>query len=117
MIGAAGALAFLVVPVGALLGLVSWRALGHSIDARHAVLRSGVLVRRTLFVPLANLQHLALTSTPVQLVLGLATVKVAIPRAWGRATDLARDRAAERFDLLAEEMTSRSGRAGGQLLQ
>lgn len=104
--GAAGALGFLVLPGGVLLGWGSWRALGHSIDTGHAVVRSGVLVKRTLFVPLANLQHLSFTCTPVQRVLGLATVRVAIPRAWARATDLARARAAERFDLLARKMAT-----------
>ncbi|MDP8958822.1 MAG: PH domain-containing protein, partial [Actinomycetota bacterium] len=65
-----------------------WRALGYWYGGGHVVVRSGLLVRTTTFVPLANVQHLRLTVGPLQRVLGLATLRLAIPRAQPRAGDL-----------------------------
>ncbi len=99
--GRAGWLAVLAVPVCLALAVASWRMLGTSIEPRYAVMRSGVLVRRTLLVPVVNRQHLSVTVSPVQRLLGLATLRVAIPRAVGRAVHLPRDRAAAGFALLS----------------
>lgn len=98
--------------VGAGLGFASWRSLGHTVDADMAVTRGGVLVRRTAFVPLENLQHLALSVTPLQRLLSLGTVKMHVPRAVGAALDIPRIRAEQRFSLLAGVMAN--GHDGGR---
>jgi membrane protein YdbS with pleckstrin-like domain len=99
-----GAFGFLVIPAGALLAVAAWRALGHGIDQGLAVVRSGAVVRRTTFVPTINLQHLVLARGPLQRALGLATVRLAIPRASPRAEDLDSRRADERFGELADRL-------------
>lgn len=80
----AGALALGVVAV--LVGLDAYAGLGW-VEARgHLIGRSGVLVRRTAFVPVARLQSLSAQSTPFQRRLGLATLDLQIarsPGAWG----------------------------------
>jgi putative membrane protein len=104
-----GSVGFVPVPVLVLAGagvlpVASWRALGHTVAGKHAVTRSGALVRRTTFVPVDNLQHLSLTVSPSQRLLGLATVRLAIPRTTASAIDLERPRADIRFDALASSL-------------
>jgi putative membrane protein len=104
-----GPVGFVPLPILALAGAVvlpiaSWRALGHTIAGKFAVTRSGALVRRTTFVPVVNLQHLSLTVSPLQRLLGLATVRLAIPRATATAIDLERPRAELRFEALASSL-------------
>jgi putative membrane protein len=101
---ARGAIAFLAVPAGALWAVASWRSLGHAVAGDHTVVRSGVLVRRTTVVPLANLQHLTLSTRPLRRMLGLATVTLAIPKARPAAIDLDRGRARDRFARLARTL-------------
>ena len=93
-----------LLPLGALLGFVSWRSLGHTIEGGMAVTRGGVFVRRTAFVPLKNLQHLAVTVSPLQRLLDLGTVRMHVPRALAAAMDIPRIRAEQRFSLLAGVM-------------
>jgi len=100
--GRAGAAAFGAVPVAVGLAVVSWRTLGATFEAGVAVVRSGVFVRRTLVMPVANLQHLSLTVSPPQRPLGLATLRLSIPRAVGRALHLPNAVAARRFTELSE---------------
>ncbi len=92
--------------LGAVLGFASWRSLGHVIDGDMAVTRGGALVRRTAFVPLANLQHLALSVSPLQRLLALGTVRMHIPRAVAAAIDVSQNRAEQRFTFLTGEMVS-----------
>jgi putative membrane protein len=99
--GQPGVIAFAAVPVGAALAVGSWRMLGASIDRETYVVRTGVLVRRTLLVPVEKKQHLSLTVSPVQRALSLATLRVAIPRAVGRAVHLPRERAEAGYALLS----------------
>ncbi|HVM13462.1 MAG TPA: PH domain-containing protein [Egibacteraceae bacterium] len=74
--------ALLLAPaVGAAIG--SYRALGHAEAEGFVVARSGLLVRRTAFVPKARLQSLALTATPLQRLRGLATLDLQIARSPG----------------------------------
>lgn len=108
-LGRAGAWGFALIPIGALLGLASWLALGHAIDDGLSVSRSGILVRRTMFVPLGNLQHLALRVSPDQRLLDLGTVRLEVPGGSAPVADLARRRAEERFGLLAEVMAGPQG--------
>jgi putative membrane protein len=102
-------LALVPLPVLALAGamvlpVASWRALGHTLAGRLAVTRSGALVRRTTFVPVHNVQHLSLTVSPLQRLLGLATVRLAIPKAEARAFDLDQDRAEALFEALSSSL-------------
>ena len=106
-----GALGFILLPIGALLGLASWLALGHAVGEDLAVSRSGVLVRRTTFVPLGNLQHLVLRVLPVQRLLDLGTVKLEVPGASAPVIDVARRRAEQRFGVLTEAMVGSAGPA------
>jgi hypothetical protein len=48
-------------------------------------------------MPVGNLQHLSLTVSPHQRPLGLATLRLSIPRAVGRALHLPNAVAARRF--------------------
>ncbi|MGH8934922.1 MAG: PH domain-containing protein [Acidimicrobiia bacterium] len=103
-IGYAG---LLFLPVAAGLAFGWWRALGHAHVGKHVVVRSGLAVRATTFVPVANIQHLRLTAGPLQRALGVATVRAAIPRAEARAVDLPRRRAERRFMALARALSSK----------
>jgi len=94
--------AAVVIPVAWGLALLSWRALGHAVVGRHVVARSGMLVRRTTLAAHGNVQHLSLTRSPTQRMLGLATVRLSIPRATTLMTDLDRVAGEDRFALLAE---------------
>lgn len=74
--------ALLVVPaVAAATG--SYRALGHAELDAFVVARSGLLVRRTAFVPRVRLQSLALTANPLQRWRRLATLDLQIARSPG----------------------------------
>ena len=74
--------ALLAIPaVAAALG--SYRALGHAELDAFVVARSGVLVRRTAFVPRARLQSLELTANPLQRWRRLATLDLQIARSPG----------------------------------
>jgi putative membrane protein len=82
-------------PPGLLIALLGIPAVAAAVDAYRAlgraqvddviIARSGVLVRRTAFVPIRNLQSLALTATPFQRLSDLATVELQIARGrtWG----------------------------------
>jgi putative membrane protein len=102
--GPVGATGFILVPIGSLLGLALWRSLGHEIDETLAVSRSGALVRKTIFVPLRNLQHLVLRASPDQQLLGIATVRMEVPGASARVIDLVRSRAEQQFARLTVKM-------------
>jgi putative membrane protein len=102
--GPGGTAGFILLPIGALLGLAQWRALGHATDETLAVSRSGALVRKTMFVPLANLQHIGLRASPDQRLLYLGTVRMEIPGGSARAIDVPRPQAEQLFDLLTAKM-------------
>jgi putative membrane protein len=104
VLGPVGAFGFVLLPIGALFGMASWLALGHAIGDGLGVSRSGVLVRRTMFIPLRNLQHAALLAFPDQRLLDLGTVRLNVPGASAPLFDLARGRAEQRFDVLTEVM-------------
>jgi putative membrane protein len=104
VLGPVGAFGFVLLPIGALFGMASWLTLGHAIDDGLGVSRSGVLVRRTMFVPLRNLQHAVLLVFPDQRLLDLGTVRLNVPGASAPVFDLARGRAEQRFDLLTDVM-------------
>jgi putative membrane protein len=107
-----GFLGFLALPAAAALGFLSWRALGHTVAGRHAVTRSGVLVRRTTFTALENIQHLVLSASPVQRLLRLATVRLGVARARPEAVDLDAGRAEDRFEMLGASLVTAQRRVG-----
>lgn len=72
----------LLVPAVA-AAIAAYRALGHAERDGIVVARSGVLVRRTAFVPKARLQSLALTANPLQRWRRLATLDLQIARSPG----------------------------------
>ncbi|MBA3431962.1 MAG: PH domain-containing protein, partial [Actinobacteria bacterium] len=92
----------LVAVTAAAVALFGWRSLGHSVGNRHVIVRSGALVRRTDIVAIDNIQHLALTVSPPQRWLDLATLHPRIARGRPRAVDLDRSIADARFGSLSE---------------
>ncbi|HVL98240.1 MAG TPA: PH domain-containing protein, partial [Egibacteraceae bacterium] len=80
---AVGLLALLLAVPAVAVALGSYRALGHAQLDDFVVARSGLLVRRTAFVPTARLQSLALTANPVQRWRRLATLDLQIARSPG----------------------------------
>ena len=109
LFGGPGGLAFLVAPAATAWAVASWQALGHAVRDGHAVVRSGVLVRRTTVVPLPNLQHVSVRIRPIQRLLRLATLRLSIPRARPEALDLDEARAAERFGQLETVLVGEGG--------
>lgn len=101
-----GAFGFVALPVATGLSYLSWRALGHTVAGRHAVTRSGALVRRTTFAAVENIQHLVLSASPTQRLLRLATVRFAVARANPAAADLDLAQAEERFVQLASKLVT-----------
>jgi putative membrane protein len=93
--------AAVVIFVAFALALLSWRALGHAVMGRHVVARSGALVRRSTIAAHGNVQHLSLVRSPTQRMLGLATVRLSIPRATTLMSDLDGAAGEDRFALLA----------------
>lgn len=108
-LGPPGLLALLIA-VPAVLGARSaYQALGEGEAGGVLVTRSGLLVRRTAYVPVGNLQSLALTASPFQRRAGLATVELQIPRSpgvWGgpQLLDVQRERADAVLARLADEL-------------
>lgn len=100
----------------ALLGLPAvaaahdaYRALGSNQVGDVLLGRHGVLLRRTFFVGVRNLQSLALTSSPFQRAAGLATLELQIarsPRSRGgpRLLDVDQRRGAELLAALADRL-------------
>ena len=89
--GALGLLALVAsVPLAA-WGLGAYRALGYAELDGIVVARSGFLVQRTSFVPVARLQSLALSATPVQRRLRLASLTLQIAGPGARSDPRLRD--------------------------
>jgi len=63
--------------------LDAYRALGVGRVGDTLVMRSGVLVRRTAFVPVGRVQALALSASPVQRRQRLATLELQVARSPG----------------------------------
>ncbi|MGH2790969.1 MAG: PH domain-containing protein, partial [Actinomycetota bacterium] len=81
----------LVLPAPfALVAWLSYLGLGFQLAPDYVAVRTGVLNRRTTIVPRANVQHLVLTRGPVQRAFGLATLRVGVPKARPRASDVER---------------------------
>jgi putative membrane protein len=101
LLGPPGAVAFVVLPLGTVWSWMAWRVAGHVVVDDHVVVRSGGLSLRHYIVPVANVQHLELRSSPLQRALTLATLRLRIPKAAPAVTGLARPRADQRFETLA----------------
>jgi putative membrane protein len=87
-LGAPGAAAFAIAPLGWLFSWMSWRSNGYALSTGYVLVRTGVLVRKTSLVPEANIQHLQLTWSIFQRWFRLATVRVHIPGTHRTASDL-----------------------------
>lgn len=109
--GPFGALAASVVVPASLLALAAWQALGHAFQPTQVVVRSGAFVRRTTTVPVAHVQNLSLTASPLQHPYGLATVRLGIPKGTPRAIDLEREQAESSFERLVARLVE-SGKVG-----
>ena len=83
------------------LAFLSWRALGHAVTEQHVVARWGGLLQRTAIANIGNVQHLVFRRSPVQRLLGIASVTVAIPKGSATMADLDATVAERRFDELA----------------
>jgi putative membrane protein len=81
--GWAGLLALALSAPAMVLALAAYRCLGHGRSGEMLVARSGVVVRRTSFVPRDRLQSLALRQSVFQRRRGLASLALQIAR--GRA--------------------------------
>jgi putative membrane protein len=103
--GNRGALALLVaLPLG-VGGWLRWRGNGHALAGEHVLVRSGALSRRMYLVPIANVQHLELRSSPLQRALDISTLRLRIPRAAPRIADLGGHRARDRFGVLSASLS------------
>nr|MBA2313054.1 PH domain-containing protein [Actinomycetota bacterium] len=103
-LGSGGILVFALLPAVGLASLLGWRALAHTVTGAHAAVRSGVLIGRTTIVPLANVQQLKLTASPLQRLHGLASVRLHVPKSTAHAADLDEARARGRFEELTRAL-------------
>ena len=71
-----GGLAMALVPLATVLGLATYRGLGHASSGAFLVTRSGSFNRRLVVVPLGRVQSARLRATPWQRRAGLATLSV-----------------------------------------
>jgi putative membrane protein len=82
-VGPAAATGVVVLVLGTLVGLASYRSLGWAVTGNLVVARSGWLVRRLSVTPVAALQSVRLSSSPFQRRRGLATLRLEIARSRG----------------------------------
>ncbi|MDQ0576491.1 PH domain-containing protein [Agromyces albus] len=95
---------------GAWLRPFSWRRIGWAATAGVALIRHGAIARSLTLVPLARMQSVAVTSGPIQRMLGLASVRihtVAGPVAAGLPI-AERAEAEALFERLADEAVERA---------
>jgi putative membrane protein len=85
-LGAAGWLAFALVPVAALLGVLVYRKLGYALGEAHVALRHGVFGLFHSFVPTAKVQAVVVRQGPLEQCLGVAALTVHV--AGGSSTTL-----------------------------
>ena len=90
LFGARGLWALALLAPLALVAWLSYLGLGFQLAPDYVAVRTGVFNRRTTLVPRSNVQHLVLTRGPVQRAFGLATVRVGVPKARPRASDVER---------------------------
>jgi len=81
-----------LLPLAAVAWL-SYKALGFRLDSDYLAVQSGVFSRRTIIIPRANVQHLALSRGPLQRAFDVASLRVGVPRVKPYAHDLARSTA------------------------
>lgn len=110
--GAGGSAPLLLLPPAVAWALDAYRALGAGRVGDTVVTRSGVLVRRTAFVPVARVQSLELSTSPVQRRQRLATLELQVARSPGvwsgpRMIDLDEDTAERWLAGLAAQIAAR----------
>jgi putative membrane protein len=89
------------VPIGMAVGYLRYRSIGYRLFDGWVVVRQGVVVRTTAFVPPANVQHLELRANPLQRALGLGSLRLALAKKSATAVDLAITKGREEFGRLA----------------
>jgi putative membrane protein len=110
------AAAILWLPVALIWAKARWVALGYRLDADLFVARSGVLTRRTWFVPTAKVQAVGLRTSPFQRRLGLADLLVetaAVSSGTIVVTDLEAGVARDLAELLTERSANALGAVDG----
>lgn len=107
-----GALALVLVPLAAALGVAAYWGLGHDLTERFLVARSGSFNRQTVVVPVERTQSGSVRANPWQRRAGLATllVDLAGPGPSPRVPD---ESAARAEDLLAGVVGHAGGKAAG----
>lgn len=93
----------------AFLSVAGWRAKGLalSIPPQFILFRSGAIFRRTIFIPLANVQNLSVRSGPVSRVLSLATLTFGVPKVPTTTSGLDRTVAFNSFEALATGLSAK----------
>ena len=108
------------VPVGLVLGYLSWRTTRYRLDADELQVDSGVLQRRSRRVPLARLQSVDVVRPLLARVLGLAELRLEVAGGGDSEAPLSylsdEDARLLRARLLSRPVTGREagGAAGGQ---
>jgi uncharacterized membrane protein YdbT with pleckstrin-like domain len=91
--GSQGLWALAVLLPLAAVAWFSYKALGFRLDSDYLAVQSGVFNRRTIIIPRANVQHLAMSRGPLQRAFDVASLRVGVPRVKPYAHDLARSTA------------------------
>jgi putative membrane protein len=97
-----------VFPLTVAIAFGQWKTLGHALSPGYVVIRSGVILRRLMMVPIDNVQSLSLGSAPLQRALKLSTLRISIPKARGDIRDIKETLGAERFIEIESRMLASS---------
>lgn len=76
LLGAVALLAWVVVPMAAVLGVLVYQKLGYALGAEHVALRHGVFGLYHSVVPIAKVQAVVVQRGPLEQLLGLAALTV-----------------------------------------
>jgi putative membrane protein len=101
LFGSRGSWAVVVIPLAAVWAWLVWRGVGYAHVGEHVIVRGGGLFRRLYVVPVANVQHLELSRSPVQRAFALATLCLRIPKASPGVVGLENARAIAEFRMLS----------------
>jgi putative membrane protein len=101
LLGRIGLSVLLLVPLAAAWSWLAWRGIAFGYAGEYFLARSGALFRRYYVVPVANVQHLELSRSPMQRAFDLATLRLKIPKASPGVAGLQDARASEEFRTLS----------------
>jgi putative membrane protein len=106
LFGRIGMWAAVMGPLAAAWSWLAWRGVAYGYAGEHVLIRSGALFRRYYVVPVANVQHLELSRSPLQRAFELATLRLRIPKASPGVAGLHDARATEEFRTLSAMLLS-----------